>query len=221
MPCNGIAVTTAQLNIDLAEFFKDTKNREAFVKWLESQGIKVARTHGGCCWWNRPNGIALSIGSLWTGLAFVGNEMQISDEGEEHVGGGYKTNKAQVDNAYGLAQLYIGQQIQAQIIQGLTAMQLSPRDMTALPNGAIEVRVNISAAPAMAMSVLKETALLKIGTDGSMTAVSENGGFDEGKTKLELLLGMLGNQSGLDLAASGEFETHRHAEQQQHIAQYT
>jgi len=202
-PCNGLAVTTAHINFNVGEHFQVPANREQFRAFLAEQGINVKG------WWplSKKRGQALGIGSDWTGLAFDQYEIKVSDENSEI----FERTGAECGRAYGLAQVYIGQQIQASVVKTLQEMGLEPRDMVMDNAGTLEVRINVG--PGVGAVIYRETARVKIALDGSLTLVTEDGQFEAGKKKLQILLGLLSNQlENATIEPSNEFESHRHSE---------
>lgn len=119
MPCNGIAVLTAHVNVNLEEFLADPAHRAAFEKWLEQQGVHTAQ------WWpSREKGRqvwALGISDPYCGLRFVGSIIEVSDEGA------YRRYKTDVDRAAALATVFAGQLVQQQIIETFAKLGLRRR----------------------------------------------------------------------------------------------
>lgn len=208
MPCNGVAVTQAEILFAVGEYFQNAKHRKAFESWMREQG-HVTRS-----WWRmrNANGWALAIESVNVGVAFVGNEMHISDEGD------YRANQTAVDKAYAAAQVYVGQLMQVQVLESLKALGLNPRDMTTDRKGTVTVRVSMSAQQNVpGIALYADTARVSIALDGSMSVVTEDGDFDIGRKKLETLLAAIAGQ-GVDITPSNEYETHRH--DQEYAYQY-
>ena len=204
MPCRGICVTSAQLYFDVEEYFSSLEHREQFAAWLRNNGIPARN------WWatrgQRMTAWALGIKSDWCGLAFVGNEIRVSNERDSL----FKRDEAVIDRAYQLAQIYVGQLAQVQIITALTDMQLNPRDMQQQPDGSVTVRINLSATEV-------STARLTIALDGSVKLITEGDTFEAGKRRLMLLLDQLAAQMRIE--PSQEYETHRHTEQYEPLYQ--
>lgn len=202
-PCHGVAVTTAQVSMDLGEFFEDLQHQAALAEFLQNQGVETRS------WWHmQRGGWSIGIHSLYAGVGFSGTNISIEDEGP------YQKLKDKIDRAYGLCFLFVGQQIQANIIGTLDEADLNPRDFKQLEDGAIEVRADLSPTPTTANTLLKETVRVQISLDGSTRLITENGTFETGKKKLRLFQAILGQRSGMTVTPSNEFETHRHDEDQ-------
>lgn len=208
MPCSGIAITTAEMRFDVERFFANNpKERDRFKAWMREKGIPVTgwfATKGETI----PTAWALGVCTLYNGLAFVGNRIEIRDM---ETGQYLRKYKEVTDLAQAFAQVYVGQQMQAQVINACKGLNLNPRDAKVKPNGTLEFRIDLGAsAPRPGLiTVYKETARLEITIDGRITALTEDGPFDAGRTKLEMLLAVLKGQ-GINLAPSGKYETHRH-----------
>jgi hypothetical protein len=197
--------------MDLGEFFSSRENQTALLKFLQSQGLE---THS---WWKMSgtaNGHSIAIGSLWTGVGFNASEISIRDEEKQHPGNAYNRWKSQVDKAYGLSFMFVGQQIQAGIIKTLADAGLNPRDFKQLEGAAIEIRADLSPTPAQVNTLLKETVRVQVALDGTTRLITENGTVEVGKKKLQLFMALLGQRSGMTVTPSGEFESHRHDEDQ-------
>jgi len=121
MPCNGIAVQTAQTVIDLQEHFQDALNRERFAEYLREKGINVRS------WWYnaRQNYWALGIETDWIGLAFVGQTIEVSNERQVD----FDRHKQAVDTAYFHTQLYAGLLAQQQVMEAMTALGFDPAEI--------------------------------------------------------------------------------------------
>lgn len=201
MPCHGVSVTSAQVTMDLGAFFSDVRNQDALTAYLEGQGLHTRR------WWHMARGgWSVAISTLYAGVGFSGSDISIEDEGP------YENFKEPIDRAYGLSYLFVGQQIQANIIKTLADAGLNPRDLKQLEGGTVEVRSDLSPTPAQVNTLLKETVRVQISLDGSTRLITENGTVEVGKKKLEIFMALLGQRSGMTVTPSGEFETHRHDE---------
>ncbi len=190
MPCNGIAVMTAYVNVNLEAHMREPEHRQAFVEWLRMQDVPARN------WWQAGNPRrpiwALGIGSDWTGLKFVENTIELSDEGQ------YQQHKTHVDTAFVLAQRYAGQLAQADILEAFTALGLPPENLNMQPMGLVKFMINAGL-----------TVQVTIYPDGTLDLVTQEGDFAGGKTALEALLAALQAQ-GVGIQQSGQVETHRH-----------
>lgn len=136
-PCHGVSVLSAAVNFNVEEYFRDPAHQQALTAYLDGQGITVRN------WWPVQNSNrqqwAIAIGTLWTGLAFKGSQIIVSIEnardGDEHAD--------EIARAYALTQQYIGQVIQAQMIEALTALNLAPSLEKQHPSGAITLRISV------------------------------------------------------------------------------
>jgi len=190
MPCNGIAVLTAQMTLNLQAHFDKADHRHDFAAWLRQYGVLVKR------WWpmRATRSWALGIGSDWTGLQFVGSEIRISDERD------YLAHQAEVDRAFELAQLYTGSLSQQQVVETCAALGLNPQNITCGGYGSPVLTFTLQAGV---------TVLVKVHLDGRIEMISQDGDFDTGKTVLEALLAAL-QVEGVNIQPTGQVETHHH-----------
>jgi hypothetical protein len=114
MPCDGVAVLTAETSADLEKHFAEPLHREQFNDWLHEQGIAA---HG---WWETRWGWALDLtASGSTGLRFLGSSLQI-------VG---RLTEEESDRITALVQFYAGQVAQQQVVEALAALGFIPQDL--------------------------------------------------------------------------------------------
>src|SRR3989304_6058850 len=189
MPCNGIAVMTAQTLADLQTYFLDVHNRAAFETWLIGQGVDVKS-------WGPSQGRtwAVRIGSDWVGLKFAGTAIELSNERDRD----FQAHKTELDRAYALAQVYAGLVAQQQIIGSLVALGLTPQNMTQDSGGTLTFSIQ-----------LVVPIKVRIYPTGSLDLVTEDGDFETGKGILETLLTTL-QANGVGVTQTGQVETHRH-----------
>ncbi|HML21853.1 MAG TPA: hypothetical protein PKD09_09405 [Aggregatilinea sp.] len=204
MTCNGVVVTRATLALDdLDKHLESEALRNVLTEMLAAQGIEVQ--------WSKWtfSGWKFRFNDAYIEFSFNGGEVKVTDQnyGQEQAKPGMK---ARIEKTQQVIALFAGQVMQGQAVKSFQAMGMNPRDVKALPDGALEFRIDLSAAPSHPNSLLRETARIQVGLDGVMKTITEDGGFDAGKKKLELILGMFGQQSGLNVTPSNEFESHRH-----------
>src|SRR3972149_6933732 len=167
MPCNGIAVMTAQTLADLQTHFQDAHNRAQFVSWLQERGVDVKR------WWPSKGSWAIGIATDWIGLKFAGSAIELSNEREQD----FQAHKDELDRAYALAQVYAGQVAQQQIVSALVALGLTPQNMSQDNGGTLSFNIQ-----------LVVPIKVRIYPTGSLDLVTEDGDFETGKGILETLL---------------------------------
>jgi hypothetical protein len=188
MPCNGIAVMTAQTLADLQAHFQDTHNRAQFAEWLRERGVDVKR------WWPSKGSWAIGIGSDWVGLKFAGSAIELSNERASD----FKAHQAELDRAYALAQVYAGLVAQQQIVASLVALGLTPQNMSQDGGGTLTFNIQ-----------LVVPIKVRIYPTGSLDLVTEDGDFETGKGILETLLTTL-QAGGVTITQTSPVETHRH-----------
>lgn len=196
MPCNGIAVTQANVAIDWEEYFAHEEHRVAFAEALKQIGLPVKQ------WWRKCNdegelkAYALGIGTDWTGLAFVGNRIEVSDEGD------YAKHKDAVDKAYGAALEFVQVATASQVLDMLGGAGMGPT-LVGNVNGVIQYRFYL---PVGGKPV---SAVIGFGRAGNVELMTEGGTFDGGAAALGALLEALG-ANDLSVTPSGRYEQHRH-----------
>jgi hypothetical protein len=204
-----VAVTTAVINVDMNKHFQDAKNRASFEQMLQAVGIETRR------WWKASNGgWSIAVGTLWVGVNFNGSAISISDEQGDYNDPKYK---AQVDAAYVMALRYAGQVAQADIINKLTGMGMPIQAIKQMPNGALDISFLIHEPTQAQQGALFSAQLpvrIQVALDGSIRVFTEDGTQEQGKKLLGLALGAL---KGIGVQGSGQFETHRHDDQQLQI----
>ncbi len=192
MPCNGVTITTAQVNGNLFKHLTSGENQTRLKEWLQTQGATVKVFNG-------YQSVFVRLGSV--DFIIDGEDIRVRSSTRDY-------DKDAVDKVLGLLQLYSAMLAQSDVIKSFTDMQLEPRDFKTLPGGTVEVRINLSAAPSAPNMIYRETARVQIALDGQMKLITENGAYEVGKKKLDLLLGTLAGQ--MNVVPSGEYETHRH-----------
>lgn len=122
MPCNGIAVMTAETLVDLQAHFQDAANRDALSAFLHEKGVRVQD------WWHNTeqNYWALGIETDWIGLAFVGQSIEMSNERQSD----FNRHRQALDAAYFYTQLYAGLLAQQQVLEAVVALGFSPEQVT-------------------------------------------------------------------------------------------
>lgn len=194
MPCNGVAVMTAETAVDLEEYMSHEANREAFRQWLLKQNVPAKG------WWPAANNRwAIGIGSDWTGLKFVGATIEVSDEGQ------YNRFKDKVDQAAALATVFAGQLAQSQVLDGLVALGFTLKELAQDGSGGVSCVIDAGIK-----------TKVKISRSGGIELITQEGDFATGKTTLEALLTALQAQ-GVSATQSGQVETHRHDLQITHL----
>jgi hypothetical protein len=188
MPCNGIAVMTAEVAVDLEEHLQDELSRQTLATWLREQNVDVKK------WWKSTGtSWALGIGSEWCGLRFAGSTVEASNEDDRE----YRRHKAEVERAYALAHVFAGQLAQQQIVTACVALDLAPQDLEHR-DGVLTFRINAGVP-----------TKVRVDPTGQVELITEEGDFAFGQTALEALLGAIQAQ-GVDAQPTGQVETHRH-----------
>ena len=138
-PCNGIAVMTAETQVDLQAHFQDAANRDSFRKWLIEQGIDAKE------WWQKrtPQGMtwALGVETDWIGLAFVGSTIEMSNERQRD----FDRYRQELDAAYFHTQLYAGMLAQQQVLEAFVAMGIEVQDLAYDDNGSLVFNIELGA----------------------------------------------------------------------------
>jgi hypothetical protein len=195
MPCNGIAVQTAETVVDLEEHFVEKENRERLAAWLLEQGVPVGH------WSQTPAGTwVLAMGNVSVSLRFSGRNIESR---------GARRYRKMLDAADWQTQLYAGQLAQVQILGAVQALGLTPQNLRQDANGGIAFTINAGI-----------TVKVEVDRLGRLELITQDGDFDTGKTALETLTKAL-SANGAQVEPVGEVETHNHEVMMQQTGQYT
>lgn len=206
MPCNGVTVTKASLPIfeQLHRYLKQDKHgdhRRNFIQWMAEQGVEVSTESFS------DKVVLVYVRGMDYVIRVYTDRIDVRE---------YELGHKVDDRVIQLLTIYSGMVAQANIVSELDQMGLGPRDFKEHPDGSIEVCIDLSSAPSVPNMVYRETARVRISLEGQVTLVTENGAYDAGKRKLDLLTGILKNNIGL--VPSGEYESHRHDHQQEQLS---
>lgn len=198
MPCNGVVVTIAKISAGLVRHLRENpENLTRLGTWLREQ-----------------TSFDILIDLLYREVliwcsGYFSARLRVTDETIELISdGAARAAIERIETVMAYVQMYAGMLAQTEVVAALRDLGGEPRDLVQYEDGSIEVRINLSDQPARANSLYRETARVRIWLDGSMRLVTEDGAYEAGKRKLELLLGLLGGR--VSLTTSGEYESHRH-----------
>lgn len=134
MPCDGIAVMSAELAVDLQEHFADEVNRQTLLEHLQ-EAIDLERLD--VRWFNdRWNDSYQLVVGRATTLAF--KRGQVFLRGQQAF-----LNREDVIALYNEVQAYAGQVMQADVMLALEALELNATVSGFTPDGTLSLELDI------------------------------------------------------------------------------
>jgi hypothetical protein len=136
MPCDGIAVLTAQTQADLEAHFAGEANRDAFIAHLNQHGIPTG-TEARRWWWfdHWTETYRFKIGPS-AYLVFEDGQITLRGQRDE-------LRAEDIVRVYTLTQQYAAQIVQAQVLQTLQALGLQPQNLAYRTDGTLNFTLEV------------------------------------------------------------------------------